>query len=110
MAVVVKKTGRYRYKTHRVLNPDGSNVKLALKKKELDNLRIANTGQGRSITPSILSLISENEKVNVENAQPKFSLKAPAEETKDLIAVHNATEKNVRGLLGSIVGRKWRIV
>ena len=29
-----------------------------------------------------------------------FALRAPAEETKDLIAVHNATEKNVRGLLG----------
>ena len=82
-----------------MLNPDGSNVKLALKKKELDNLRIANTGQGRSITPSNLSVISENEKVNVGKAQPKFSLKAPVEETKDLIAVHNATEKNVRGLL-----------
>ena len=47
---------------------------LELKKKELDNLRIANTGQGRSITPSTFSLISENEKVNVEKAQPKFSL------------------------------------
>ena len=34
MAVVVKKTGRYRYKTHRVFNPDGSNVKLVSIKKE----------------------------------------------------------------------------
>ena len=125
MAVVVKKTGRYRYKTHRVINTDGLNVKLALKKKELDNLRMANAGQGRSITPSIDSLISEKEKVNIKKGRPlvginnptnndyskkqndtysikniNFALRAPVEETKDLIAVHNATEKNVRGLLG----------
>ncbi len=34
-----------------------------------------------------------------KNSGP-FALRAPVEETKDLIAVHNATEKNVRGLLG----------
>ncbi len=35
-----------------------------------------------------------------ESNQQDFALRAPAEETKDLIAVHNATEKNVRGMLG----------
>lgn len=34
-----------------------------------------------------------------KNSGP-FALRAPAEETKDLIAVHNATEKNIRGMLG----------
>ena len=36
----------------------------------------------------------------LDNEEPNFALRAPVEETKDLIAVHNAKEKNVRGLLG----------
>lgn len=35
-----------------------------------------------------------------ESNQQDFALRSPVEETRDLIAVHNATEKNVRGLLG----------
>ena len=31
----------------------------------------------------------------VENVKPKFSLKAPVEETKNLLALHNLTEKNL---------------
>ena len=32
---------------------------------------------------------------NGENVKPKFSLKAPVEETKNLLALHNLTEKNL---------------
>ena len=32
-----------------------------------------------------------------ENVKPKFSLKVPVEETKNLLALHNLTEKNLLG-------------
>ena len=32
-----------------------------------------------------------------ENVKPQFSLKAPVEETKNLLALHNLTEKNLLG-------------
>ena len=90
-----------------------------------------------SVTSSLHQEEENYNKSKKNKAKQNFALRAPVEETKDLIAVHNATEKNVRGLLGlgglpmpsiaiikaaqghddfgeysfgSIVGRKWRIV
>ena len=40
--------------------------------------------------PSDTSILSDG-----ENVKPKFSLKAPVEETKNLLALHNLTEKNL---------------
>lgn len=41
--------------------------------------------------------VNEDHKKN--KAKQNFALRAPVEETKDLIAVHNATEDNIKGLL-----------
>lgn len=40
--------------------------------------------------PSIISIPADG-----ENVKPQFSLKAPVEETKNLLALHNLTEKNL---------------
>lgn len=46
-----------------------------------------------------------NQAKNVDNLKPtededtRFSLKSPVEETKNLVALHNMTEKNLRGVL-----------
>ncbi len=62
---------------------------------------MTNSGQRLSAEFSN-GIIKSNKKKSNEDSTKKqeFALRAPVEETKDLIAVHNATEKNVRGLLG----------
>lgn len=102
MAVVVKNTGRHHYKLHRVINLDGTNIEN--KKREPGILSLTDNGQRLSTEFSENRIKSKKEKVNKDHkknkAKQNFALRSPVEETKDLIAVHNATEKNVRGLLG----------
>ena len=87
---------------HRVINLDGTNIEN--KKREPGILSLTDNGQRLSTEFSETRIKSKKEKVNEDHkknkAKQNFALRAPAEETKDLIAVHNATEKNVRGMLG----------
>ncbi|WP_270302269.1 hypothetical protein [Baileyella intestinalis] len=74
------------------------------KKREPGILSLTDNGQRLSTEFSETRIKSKKEKVNEDHkknkAKQNFALRAPVEKTKDLIAVHNATEKNVRGLLG----------
>ncbi|MCI7685420.1 MAG: hypothetical protein MSS24_01645 [Clostridiales bacterium] len=99
MAVVVKNTGKHHYKLHRVIYSDGTSI-TGNKKGEPGILSLTNSGQRLSAEFSN-GIIKSNKKKSNEDSTKKqnFALRAPVEETKDLIAVHNATEKNVRGLL-----------
>ncbi len=71
-----------------------------------DVSRIEKAGQAGKLShiPARDNLATYKDEVNrlrEKNKNPgPFALRVPVEETRDLIAVHNATEKNVRGLLG----------
>ena len=77
---------------------------IALSKKIEDKTSFK-TGNSVNATPSdasssIYSLLETLQKVNSDESENvKFSLKEPAEETKDLIAVHNITTANMRKAL-----------
>ena len=94
MAVVVKNTGRHHYKLHRVINLDGTNIEN--KKREPGILSLTDNGQRLSTEFSETRIKSKKEKVNEDHkknkAKQNFALRAPVEETKDLIAVHNVIQ------------------
>lgn len=57
-------------------------------------------GAAETITSAIDESISKtSNNVNNENEKVKISVKQPIKETKDLIAIHNTTEKKLLGAL-----------
>lgn len=99
VGVVVKKVKGNRYKTHRILMPDGLTFKFSDNKDRGYNGTMPSVAGGESLPiTSVDTTISQNGPV-VKTQKEKFSLKAPVEETKDLIAVHNLSERKFRGVL-----------
>ncbi len=104
VGVVVKKVKGNRYKTHRILMPDGSAFTFSDNNKtEATTGKMASVSEGESLPiTSVNNTVSQNgPAVNTqnENSEEKFSLKAPVEETKELVAVHNLSEDNLKGVL-----------
>lgn len=92
VAVVVQRvTGTNRFKTLRILLPNGKAFKF-VKNDEADSTTGGSSKQlGLEGTP-----IESASKNSIRNPEPevkkKFSLRGPVERTKDLVALHNLTE------------------
>lgn len=83
----------YRTRISVALGKDGSIVYNIGKMQERSTPRIAGSSGNSG---ALLGNASVNSiPTDGENVKPKFSLKAPVEETKNLLALHNLTEKNL---------------
>jgi hypothetical protein len=83
----------YRTRISVALGKDGSIVYNIGKMQERSIPRIAGSSGNSG---ALLGNASVNSiPTDGENVKPKFSLKAPVEETKNLLALHNLTEKNL---------------
>lgn len=83
----------YRTRISAALGKDGSIVYNIGKMQERSTPRIAGSSGNSG---ALLGNASVNSiPTDGENVKPKFSLKAPVEETKNLLALHNLTEKNL---------------
>ncbi len=107
MAVVVRNERKSYYKVHRIVMPDGSQFSLENEKRDIaeragrnheesvlspaDNISTDSIPRGQAESQENLSGKGEAAKPDT-----KFSLKAPVEETKDLVAVHNISTENLR--------------
>ena len=94
MGAVVMRTKGNRYKTHRIVMPDGSQYIFEQEKTEVTTSGMTGEkihGEGPDIASAINDSISQTDKKD----NGKFSLKEPVEENKDLIAVHNIKESEL---------------
>lgn len=94
MAVVVRETSKNHYDMHRIVMPDGSAFTFA-EKTNAETGPTAATSSTDALTQPTASTSKNSILTDGENVKPKFSLKAPVEETKNLLALHNLTEKNL---------------
>lgn len=94
MAVVVRETSKNHYDMHRIVMPDGSAFTFA-EKTNAETGPTAATSSTDALTQPTASTSKNSIPADGENVKPKFSLKAPVEETKNLLALHNLTEKNL---------------
>ena len=96
MAVVVRETSKNHYDMHRIVMPDGSAFTFA----EKTNAETGSTA-AKSSKDALTQPTASTSKVSIpadgENVKRQFSLKAPVDETKNLLALHNLTEKNLLG-------------
>lgn len=94
IGAVVMRTKGNRYKTHRIVMPDGSQYIFEQEKTEVTTSGMTGEkihGEGPDIASAINNSISQTDKKD----NGKFSLKEPVEENKDLIAVHNIKESEL---------------
>ena len=94
MGAVVMRTKGNRYKTHRIVMPDGSQYIFEQEKTEVTTSGMTGEkiyGEGPDIASAINNSISQTGKKD----NGKFSMKEPVEENKDLIAVHNIKESEL---------------
>ena len=94
MAVVVRETSKNHYDMHRIVMPDGSAFTFA-EKTNAETGPTAATSSKEALTQPTASTSKTSILTDGENVKPLFSLKAPVEETKNLLALHNLTEKNL---------------
>ena len=94
MAVVVRETSKNHYDIHRIVMPDGSAFTFA-EKTNAETGPTAATSSKEALTQPTASTSKTSILTDGENVKPQFSLKAPVEETKNLLALHNLTEKNL---------------
>lgn len=94
MAVVVRETSKNHYDMHRIVMPDGSAFTFA-EKTNAETGPTAATSSTDALTQPTASTSKNSIPADGENVKPQFSLKAPVEETKNLLALHNLTEKNL---------------
>lgn len=94
MAVVVRETSKKHYDMHRIVMPDGSAFTFA-EKTNVETGPTAATSSTDALTQPTASTSKNSIPTEGENVKPQFSLKAPVEETKNLLALHNLTEKNL---------------
>lgn len=94
MAVVVRETSKNHYDMHRIVMPDGSAFTFA-EKTNAETGPTAATSSTDALTQPTASTSKNSIPTEGGNVKPKFSLKAPVEETKNLLALHNLTEKNL---------------
>lgn len=79
---------------HRIVMPDGSAFTFA-EKTNVETGPTAATSSTDALTQPTASTSKNSIPTAGENVKPQFSLKAPVEETKNLLALHNLTEKNL---------------
>ena len=94
MAVVVRETSKNHYDMHRIVMPDGSAFTFA-EKTNAETGPTAATSSKEALTQPTASTSKTSIPADGENVKSQFSLKAPVEETKNLLALHNLTEKNL---------------
>lgn len=94
MAVVVRETSKNHYDMHRIVMPDGSAFTFT-EKTNAETGPTAATSSTDALTQPTASTSKTSIPTDGENVNRKFSLKAPVEETKNLLALHNLTEKNL---------------
>lgn len=96
MAVVVRETSKNHYDMHRIVMPDGSAFTFA-EKTNAETGSTAATSSKDALTQPTASTSKVSIPADGENVKRQFSLKAPVDETKNLLALHNLTEKNLLG-------------
>ena len=96
MAVVVRETSKNHYDMHRIVMPDGSAFTFA-EKINAETGSTAATSSKDALTQPTASTSKVSIPADGENVKRQFSLKAPVDETKNLLALHNLTEKNLLG-------------
>ena len=96
MAVVVGETSKNHYDMHRIVMPDGSAFTFA-EKTNAETGSTAATSSKDALTQPTASTSKVSIPADGENVKRQFSLKAPVDETKNLLALHNLTEKNLLG-------------
>ena len=94
MAVVVRETSKNHYDMHRIVMPDGSAFTFA-EKTNVETGPTAATSIKEALTQPTASTSKTSIPADGVNVKSQFSLKAPVEETKNLLALHNLTEKNL---------------
>lgn len=94
MAVVVRETSKNHYDMHRIVMPDGSAFTFA-EKTNVETGPTAATSSKEALTQPTASTSKTSIFADGVNVKSQFSLKAPVEETKNLLALHNLTEKNL---------------
>ena len=94
MAVVVRETSKNHYDMHRIVMPDGSAFTFA-EKTNAETGPTAATSSKEALTQPTASTSKTSIPADGVNVKSQFSLKAPVEETKNLLALHNLTEKNL---------------
>ena len=95
MAVVVRETSKNHYDMHRIVMSDGSAFTFA-EKTNAETGSTAATSSKDALTQPTASTSKVTIPADGENVKQQFSLKAPVEE-KNLLALHNLTEKNLLG-------------
>ena len=95
MAVVVRETSKNHYDMHRIVMSDGSAFIFA-EKTNAETGSTAATSSKDALTQPTASTSKVTIPADGENVKQQFSLKAPVEE-KNLLALHNLTEKNLLG-------------
>ena len=96
MAVVVRETSKNHYDMHRIVMPDGSAFTFA-EKTNAETGSTAATSSKDALTQPTASTSKVSIPADGENVKRQFSLKAPVDETKNLLALHILTEKNLLG-------------
>ena len=96
MAVVVRETSKNHYDMHRIVMPDGSAFTFA-EKTNAETGSTAATSSKDALTQPTASTSKVSIPADGENVKRQFSLKASVDETKNLLALHNLTEKNLLG-------------
>ena len=95
MAVVVRETSKNHYDMHRFVMSDGSAFTFA-EKTNAEAGSTAATSSKDALTQPTASTSKVTIPADGENVKQQFSLKAPVE-GKNLLALHNLTEKNLLG-------------
>lgn len=102
VGVVVRKTGQYRYKTHRIVAVDGTEFVLTKENAEARNLGVTtkiNDSKGSNITSAFNETIPQN------NKNVKHSVDDVIDENRDLVAVHNLSAKKLAKMISDFDGQ-----
>lgn len=102
VGAVVRKTGQYRYKTHRIVATDGTEFVLIKENAEARNLGVTtemNDSKGSNITSAFNETIPQN------NKNVKHSVDDVIDENRDLVAVHNLSAKKLAKMISDFDGQ-----
>ena len=97
----------YRTRISVALGKDGSIVYNIGKMQERSTPRIA--GSSGNSGALLGNASADSIPTDGENVNRKFQLKAPVEETKNLLALHNLTEKNLLDAVNSVEGARFQL-
>ena len=114
VGVVVRKTGKYRYKTHRIVATDGSEFILIKEDAEAKNLGFTtktNDSKGSNITSASKEIITQkgkDVKHSVDDAgtsKIKYAIDDIIDNNRDLVAIHNLSAKNLIKMISEFDGK-----